>query len=678
MPVIQSACPHDCPDNCAIRITVKGGRAIGVEGDPTHPITAGFVCGKVRTYVDRVYAPDRILRPMVRTGAKGSGAFRETSWDEALEVAAAGIADAVARHGGETVLPYSFLGNQGAIQGNVMSGRLMHALGATTLERTVCDAAAMMGVAWTHGEDVEVDPEEWHHARTVVLWGWNPIATAPHLWAQIVRARQQGARLVVVDPYRSRTARVADEHLAPVPGTDGALALGLMRSLVDQGRVAERWCRAHTVGYDDLIARLDEYPVERCAAITGIAADTIATLATALAEGQPTLVRLGVGAQRHAGAEMAYRTIACLPALAGSWQHRGGGFSYSPLATFAALPLVGAERPDLLERPVRSVAMGQLGRALTGLTDPPVTALVVYNANPVVGEPNESAVLQGLQRDDLFCLVVEQFLTDTARYADVILPATTALEHRDVVPSWGHHYLTLGEPAIEPVGEARSNTEIFRLLASRLGLDHPALRASDDELIDELLDGSAIPLDRNELRDRGWTKIDLGQGHTPHRDGAFPTPSGKLQLRSDALAALGEDPLPYYDPPGEIADEARADRFPLAMITPKTQLYLNSTFANGPRQMAAQPTPWIVLHPEDAARHGVVDGTRARVFNDRGAFEAVARVSDDTRPGVLIAPMGWWRTAWGGPSCQVTISDAVTRHAHGPLYNDSRVNVAPA
>ncbi len=475
MTVVQGACPHDCPDTCAIRVTVEDGRAVALDGDPTHPITAGFVCGKVRTYLERVYSTDRITAPLIRSGPKGSGSFRAASWDEALAVAADGIAAAIARHGGETVLPYSFLGNQGALQGNVVSGRLMNLLGATALERTICDAAAIMGVGWTHGADPEVDPEEWQHARLVVIWGWNPISTAPHLWAQVVKARQAGARLVVVDPFRSRTARVADEHLQPLPGTDGALALGAMRALVDAGLADEAWCRQHAVGYDDLVERLDDYPVERCAAITGLPADRIEALGHGLARTQPSLLRLGVGAQRHAGAEMAYRTIACLPALAGSWRHRGGGFSYSPIATWDAFDPGAPERPDLLSAPVRSVPMGRLGHALTALSDPPIGALVVWNANPAVGEPAEGTVLRGLGRDDLFCVVLEQFLTETATYADVVLPATTSLEHRDVVPSWGHHYLTWNEPAIAPVGEAKPNSEIFRRLAARLGVDHPAV-----------------------------------------------------------------------------------------------------------------------------------------------------------------------------------------------------------
>ncbi len=532
--VVRAACPHDCPDTCAMVVTVEDGRAVAVAGDPDHPITAGFLCGKVSNYLERVYAPDRVLHPLVREGEKGEGRFRPVSWDDALDLVAGRLREVIDRYGGEAILPYSFIGAQGALQYDAMSGRVMNALGATALDRTICDAAAMAGVALTHGESPEVDPEEWPHARYLLLWGWNPMSTAPHLWRLLLAARKAGAKLVVVDPYRSRTARVADEHLAPVPGTDGALALGLMRALVDAGLQDEAWCRAHATGYDELLERLGEYPVERCAAICGLEPETIRRVAGELATTQPSLIRLGVGGQHHAGAEIAYRTIACLPALTGSWRHRGGGFAYSPLATFLALDLGAFALPGLRPRPVRTVAMPELGRALTdGALDPPVQALVVWNSNPAVIAPDQNAVLRGLAREDLFTVVLEQFATDTVAYADVVLPATTQLEHLDVVPSWGHHYLTFNEPSIAPIGEAKPNTEAFRLLAARLGLDAPCFRRRDEELIESLLSTyCSIPVDAEALRHRGWWKLDLGQGPTPHADGDFPTPSGRLELRS--------------------------------------------------------------------------------------------------------------------------------------------------
>jgi anaerobic selenocysteine-containing dehydrogenase len=392
-------------------------------------------------------------------------------------------------------------------------------------------------------------------------------------------------------------------------------------------------------------------------------------------------VRLGVGGQHHAGAEIAYRTIACLPALAGSWRHRGGGFAYSPLATFLALDLVAFERPELRPRPVRSFSMPELGRVLTDPElDPPVAALVVWNSNPALVAPDQSAVQRGLAREDLFTVVLEQFLTDTARFADVVLPATTQLEHRDVVPSWGHHYLTYNEPAIEPLGEAKSNPEIFRLLAQRLGFDDACFQESDEQLLDNLLGThSRVPIDTEPLRREGWVKLDLGQEPAPHANGNFPTPSGKLELHSGQLEARGIDPLPFYDPPAEVADDDLAQRYPLALLTPKTHLFLNTTFGNQQKQRAAQREPFVVIHPDDAAARKIADGDSVRVFNDRGSFTVAARVSDDARRGVAVSPMGWWNRDWaGGSTCQATTPQRMTRISAAPTFNDNRVEVEQA
>ncbi len=655
--LVRGACPHDCPDTCAMHVTVEDGRATKVDGDPDHPITAGFLCGKVSNYLDRVYSADRLLRPLVRA----EGALRPATWDEALDRVAAGLTRVREEFGGEAILPYSYAGTQGLIQGDVMSARVMHALGATELERTICATAGIVGAAGTHGMSPEVDPEEWPHARHLLVWGWNPMSTAPHLWRKLLDARRAGAKLVVVDPFRSRTARVADEHLRPLPGTDGALGIGMMRAIVDAGLHDEEWCRAHTEGYDELLAAVGEHPVEHWAAICGVEANTIARAGREFASTRPALLRLGVGAQRHLGAPAAYSTLASLAALTGAWRDRGGGCSYIPTATAAAVSSEPLRARDLRPGPVRTINMSQLGRALTDPElDPPVKALVCWNSNPASIAPDQQRVLEGLGREDLFVVVLEQFMTDTASYADVVLPATTALEHLDVVFSWGHHYLTWNEPAIEPVGEARPNTEIFRMVAARLGLDDPRLKESDAQLVDALLDG----FEENGLRERGWTKVDLGQGPTPHADGGFGTQTGKLHLHAT------------YEPPAEAVDAALDERFPLAMITPKTHLFLNSTFANQSRQHSAQPSPEVVLHPDDAGPRGIADGTRVRVFNDRGDFSAPARVSDDARPGVVVAPMGWWNADYAeGRSGQATTSQRLTAIGNAPIFNDNRVEV---
>jgi len=656
------------------------GRASAITGDPEHPITAGFLCGKVSNYLDRVYSPERILRPLVRDGAKGSGEFRPADWDEALELAASGLHEAIAAHGGASVLPYSYMGTQGALQGGSIANRFMNAIGASELVRTICASAGIAGVVATQGVSPEVDPEQWPKARYLLLWGWNPMSTAPHLWRKLLDARGNGARLCVVDPFRSRTARVADIHLRPLPGTDGALALGMMRAVVDAGLADEEWCRAHTDGYEELLERLAEHPVEHWAGVCGVPAEQIVEVATEFARTQPALLRLGVGAQRHRGAPIAYRTIACLPALVGAWRRPGGGCSYIPTATAAAVPTAALDGPELRQGEARRINISQLGDALTdpGL-DPPVGALVVWSSNPAQVAPDQERVLAGLRREDLFTLVIEQFMTDTARHADVILPATTQLEHLDALFSWGHHYFTLNEPAIEPLGEAKPTTEAFRLLAERMGLDDPLLRESDEELLARLLAGDPGGVSLATLRERGWQKVELGQGEAPHAEGGFMTATGRLGLRLDWLAEMGLDALPFFDPPAEAGDGGDAERFPLAMVTPKTHLFLNSSFANQKRQHSAQPEPYVVVSPADAASRGVADAAMVRVFNDRGSFRCRATVSDDTREGVLVAPMGWWSGDYPDRrSGQVTTSQRLTVLGEAPTFNDNRVELEPA
>src|SRR3954452_8892840 len=551
--VIRGACPHDCPDTCAMLVTVDGhGRATAVAGDPGHPVTAGFLCGKVSNYLDRVYAEDRVLDPLVRVGPKGEARFRAVGWEQALDLVAERLRATIAAHGPETVLPYSYLGTMGFLQCDSMSARVFNALGASDLVRTICADAGLAGVLVTHGVSPEVDPERWPHARYVLCWGWNPMSTAPHLWRLILEARRAGAKLVVVDPFRSRTARVADEHLRPLPGTDGALALGMMRAVVDAGLQDEEWCREHTTGYDELLARLEDYPVEHCASLSGVPAATIERVARDFATGQPSLVRLGVGAQRHRGAPIAYRTIACLPALVGAWRREGGGCSYIPTATAAAVSTAALKRQDLRPHEARRINMSQLGDALSSRElHPPVRALVCWNSNPAQIAPDQTRVIEGLRREDLFTVVLEQFMTDTARHADVVLPATTQLEHLDLVASWGHQYVTWNEPAIAPVGEAKPNTEAFRLVAAALGLDDPCFRETDEELAAAILADSPGAVSLAELRSRGFVKVDVGQAAAPHAEGGSSPVDGNLSFDTAWLAGAGLDPLPGYHEPAE-------------------------------------------------------------------------------------------------------------------------------
>jgi anaerobic selenocysteine-containing dehydrogenase len=661
-----------------MRVTVdESGRAVEIGGDPDHPITQGFLCGKVSNYLDRVYSDERLLHPLIRSGPKGAAEFRRVSWEEAIDVAGSGLETAIAAHGPQSILPYSYMGTQGALQGGSIANRFMNAIGASDLVRTICASAGIAGVVGTQGLSPEVDPEEWPNARYIVLWGWNPMSTAPHLWKKILEARRNGAQLVVVDPFRSRTARVADRHLRPLPGTDAALALGMMRAVLDAGLADEEWCRAYADGYDELVERLGEHPVEHWAEVCGVEATEIETVGREFASTQPSLLRLGVGAQRHLGAPIAYRTIACLPALAGSWRHRGGGCSYIPTATANAVPSAVLDGAELRKGEVRQINMSQLGEALTDPElEPPVAALVVWSSNPATIAPDQERVLDGLRREDLFTVVIEQFMTDTAAHADVILPATTQLEHLDAVFSWGHHYFTLNEPAIEPLGGAKPTTEAFRLLARRMGLDGAAFEASDEDLLGELLAGEPAGLTVERLRERGWAKIDLSQGPTPHAEGNFGTPTGKLGLRADWLADAGVDTLPFFDPPAEVADDDLAERYPLALVTPKTHLFLNSSFANQQRQHSAQPEPYVVVHPADAEPRGIAADATVRVFNDRGSFRCRAEVSEDAREGVLVAPMGWWaRDYEDGKAAQATTSERITQLGSAPTFNDNRVQL---
>jgi anaerobic selenocysteine-containing dehydrogenase len=442
-----------------------------------------------------------------------------------------------------------------------------------------------------------------------------------------------------------------------------------MRAVVDAGLQDEAWCRDHTTGYDALLERLAERPVEGWAALCGVDPGVVRAVAEDFATTAPALLRLGVGAQRHRGAPAAYATAACLPALTGAWRHAGGGCSYVPTATAAAVSAGRLRRDDLRPGPVRSINMARLGRALTDpALDPPVAALVCWNANPAQIAPDQTQVLRGLARDDLFTVVVEQFPTDTVAHADVVLPATTAMEHLDVVFSWGHHYVTFNEPAIAPLGEAAPNTEVFRRIAARLGLTDPCFTDSDEELARQLLAGEPGGIALDELRRRGFAKVDLGQGDAPHAAGGFGTADGRVQLGAAA-----------YEPAAEVADAALAGRYGLALLTPKTHLFLNTTFANGRRQLGAQPAPVVVLHPDDARTRGIADGERVRVFNDRGAFACTVSVSGDTRPGVAVAPMGWWRAHHGGgPSAQATTSQRLTPAGDAPTFNDNRVEVERA
>jgi anaerobic selenocysteine-containing dehydrogenase len=660
--VIRGACPHDCPDTCAWEVSVRDGVAEKLVGVKEHPFTRGGLCAKVSHYLERTYSPDRLRHPLVRTGAKGDGAFRRASWDEALELIAARLHAIVAEHGGEAVLPYSFAGTQGVVQGQSIDRRFFARLGASRLERTICGQAAAAGQLEAAGTLVGLRPQDIEHSRLILLWGTNTIVTNLHQWPIVRRARDNGAKVVVIDPLRTRTAAAADWHVRPLPGTDAALALGLMHVIVAEGLHDADYVERHTEGFDELQAELRQWPPDRAAAVTGVPAEEIVVLARAYATTRPAAIRRLIGIEHHHEGARMVRTIACLPALTGAWRDRGGGI-LGPTAWAAWSPL----DQDALAGPppaTRSVSMIRLGHALNEL-QPPVHALVVYNSNPATTAPDSNAVMRGLAREDLFTVVLEHFLTDTAAYADVVLPATTQVEHVDLVPSWGHTYVSYNEPAIAPVGESLPNTEIFRRLARAMGFDGTAFDATDEELARAAVEGARWPLegiDFDRLREVGWVEASLPDDFRPFAEGGFGTPSGRFRFWSDELP-------PGFDPPP-------GDEEPLALITAKSaHHFLNSTYANLPRHLAGEGEPMLELHAVDAAARGIDDGDLVRVRNARGAVVARARIGDLVGPGVVALPSGWWASRSGGASANALTTQELTDRGGGAAVHAARVEV---
>ncbi|MGE0452029.1 MAG: molybdopterin-dependent oxidoreductase [Vicinamibacteria bacterium] len=677
-------CPHDCPDTCVMTVRLEGGRAVALGGDPDHRFTQGFLCVKVNQYLDRVYSPDRLLHPLRRVGRKGEGRFERVSWDEALDTIAAKLRGVIGDHGPQAILPYSYAGNMGLLSYGSMDRRFFGALGASLLDRTICSAAGAAGLKATLGRSIGLDPEAVAGAKLIVAWGANLISSNVHLWPFVEEARRRGARLVTIDPYRSRTAERSDLHLAPMPGTDAALALAMMHVAFRDGLADRDYLERHTLGAAELEARVREWTPARAAAETGLEAAAIEAFAREYATARPSALRINYGLQRHGGGGMAVRTIACLPAVTGAWRDPGGGLL---LSTSGAFPVNAAflERPDLVPAGTRTINMNQLGRALNDPTlSPPLKALFVYNSNPAAVAPDQESVRKGLAREDLFVVVHELFQTDTADYADVVLPATTTLEHYDLHKAYGHLYLSLSRPAIAPLGEAKPNTELFRLLAARMGLDDPCLRESDEQLARGAIDWTAPQLrgiDFSRLERETSVRLSLPEPWAPFAEGGFPTPSGKCELRSAELEAQGIDPVAGYVPPHESprSDPERARRYPLAFISPPAHHFLNSTFSAQPVFVRRESEPFLTLHPEDAAARGIRDGQQVRTFNDRGSFLSTARVSTAARQGVVVGLSIWWpKLAPGGRNANAVTSQELTDMGRGATFFDCLVEVAPA
>jgi len=681
--VVRVACPHDCPDTCSMLVTVENGCAVELRGAPDHPTTQGTLCTKVARYLDRTYSADRILFPMRRAGRKGEGRFTRISWDDALDEIARRF-DAIARspEGPQAILPYSYAGNMGLIQYGSMDRRFFHRLGASLLDRTICATAGKEGWAAVIGKSVGMDLEEYPNSRLIVIWGSNPVASHLHFWTRAQEAKRRGARLVAIDPYRSATAEKCHEHIALMPGTDAALAFGLMHVLNRDGLVDRDYVDRYTVGFDALAERAAQWPPERVAATCGVPVEQVERLAHDYGTIRPAAIRLNYGMQRVAGGGNAVRAVACLPALVGAWRDPAGGALLSSSGTFP-VDAAALERPDLIHGSPRTVNMSALGDALTSLRDPPVRALFVYNSNPMAVAPDSSQVAAGLARDDLFCVVHDIFRTDTADYADILLPATTQLEHVDVHNSYGHLYVQATNRAIAPLGEALPNTEVFRRLAAKMGFTEACFSEDDDTLCRSALrfgEGVLRGIDWETLKTQGWQRLDVPRPYAPFAQGNFPTPSGKCELWSEKLRARGEDPLPAYIPPRESAatDIGLAQRYPLAFISPPARNFLNSSFANLPAFLSEEKTPHLDIHPQDAAPRALETGMAVRVFNDRGGFTASARVTDRARPGVVVAPSVWWRKlAPGGENANAVTSQALTDLGRAATFYDCLVEVAP-
>lgn len=679
--VIRAACPHDCPDACALLVTVQNGRAIRIEGAPDHPPTRGTLCTKVARYLDRTYSGQRILHPLQRVGRKGGGRFERISWERALETIAERFKSiAASPDGPQAILPYSYAGTMGLLQYCSMDRRFFHRLGASLLERTICATAGKAGYSATVGASIGTDLEQFANANLILIWGSNPIVSNLHLWSRVQEAKRRGAKLIAIDPYRSLTAEKCHVHLPLLPGTDAALALGVMNVLVTEDLLDHDYIARYTLGFEALAERVREYPPQHVAQITGLAVEQIVALARDYGTIKPAAIRLNYGMQRHAGGGMAMRTAACLPALVGAWRHAAGGALLSSSGTYP-VDTPALERPDLIWNNPRTINMSTIGDALLDAKDPPIRAIYVYNSNPVAVAPESAKVVAGFSREDLFCVVHDVFLTDTADYADIVLPATTQLEHLDVHSSYGHLYVQANNPAIAPLGEAKPNTEVFRLLAGRMGFDDACFRESDEDIARQAFaaaDPRAQGIDWEALKKEGWRRLNVPKAFAPFAEGNFPTPSGKCEFYSETLRRQGLDPLPTYTPPREsvASNPQLARRFPLAMISPPARNALNSSFANLPAFFETDKTPHLEIHPDDAQARGIASGDTLRVFNGRGSLALTARVTDRARPGVVVALSIWWRKlSPDRTNANMVTSQALTDMGRAATFYDVLVEV---
>ena len=686
--VVQATCPHDCPDTCAMHVTVQGvpgaERVIRVAGDPDHPPTHGALCTKVSRYAERTYHASRVLTPLKRVGRKGEGRFEPVGWDEALDSIAARL-KAIAARDPQAILPYSYAGTMGLVQGDGMGARFHHRLGASLLDRTICSMAGGDALIATYGAKVGMHVEQFAHSRLILIWGSNPITSTVHFWTFAQQAKRNGAKLVCIDPRKTETAEKCHQHIALMPGTDGALALGLMHELIAQDWLDHDYIDRHVDDWPLLRERALQWPPERAAQVCGITAEEVRQLAHDYAQAKPAAIRLNYGMQRVRGGGNAARLIALLPCLVGAWRSAAGGLLLSASGSFRhAVRGAWLQRPDLLEHHYGPAALGRKPRTINMSTigddllreaspafGPKIEAVIVYNSNPVAVAPESGKVARGFARDDLFTVVLEHFVTDTADHADYVLPATTQLEHWDAHLSYGHVYAMLNRPAIAPLGQALSNAEIFRRLAARMGFTEPCFQDSDEAMALGAYDPAHVDLD--EFRARGWSRLRLPDA--PFAEGGFHTRNGKAQVKPPGLDV--PDHLPNYESPRDTP--ALAARYPLAMISPPARHFMNSTFANIDSLRAAEREPLVEMHPDDAAARGIADGATVKVFNDRGTYVAKAALNDRARPGVVNGLGVWWRKmGLNGTNVNELTHQRLTDIGRAPTFYDCLVDVAPA
>ncbi len=677
--LVRGACPHDCPDTCSLVTTVEDGIATKVQGNPAHPQTDGVLCNKVSRYAERTYHPDRLLSPLKRSGPKGSGQFVPVSWDDALADIATKLT-AIAARNPEAIVPYSYAGTMGLVQGEAMAGRFLNRVGASLLDRTICSSAGGEGMTQTLGGKVGMRVEFFAEAKLIIIWGSNSIGSNLHFWRYAQQAKRGGAKLICIDPRKSETAEKCHEHIALLPGTDAALALALMHELIKNDWLDHDYIESYTLGWAALKERALLWSPERAAAVCGVPAEQIKSLARdygqCMLNQQPAAIRLNYGMQRVRGGGNATRAVACLPALIGAWRHRAGGVLLSSSGEFPA-DKIALQRPDLRRAATpRTINMSTIGNALLEETSsnfgPKIEALIVYNSNPVAVAPESGKVVQGFTRNDLFTVVLEHFQTDTADYADYILPATTQLEHWDIHGSYGHTDVLLNCPAIAPLGQAKTNTQIFRELATHMGFDEPCFK-DDDETLCRAAFGDKV--DFNELLAKGFASLKLPEA--PFAEGQFHTPSGKCEFFSQRLAAQGLDGLPDHVANFEAAGTSKD--FPLAMISPPARNFLNSTFVNVTSLRNIETEPVLEIHGNDAAPRGITTGSVVNVFNQRGSYKVKAEVSARARPGVVNGLGIWWRKlGLDGTNVNQLTSQHLTDMGRGPVFYDCLVEVSLA